>query len=157
MRSLRHPERSAAQDRSAITLAAVGDIMLGDHPLCVGFGAYSRFRSRPPLYPFENVRDELANADILFGNLECPLSEPERGTHDWTSLQMRGHPKHAEALAEAGFRVLSLANNHSMHHGPVPFIDTLRLLDQHGIATCGVNVDNHRVGIPRIVEAAGIT
>lgn len=141
---------------SPVEFAAVGDVTLGDHPLCVGFGAYSRFKNLPPIYPFQPALAELQSADVLFGNLECPLSAPAKSVGGWASMQMRGHPRHVEGLAAAGFRVLNLANNHSMHHGREPFRDTVRLLEAHGIVPCGVSSSHHRVGTLQIVHVKGI-
>ena len=153
-----HPRPPQVADESSrIKFSAVGDITLGDHPLCVGFGAYSKYKSLRPEFPFEHVLPELSSADVVFGNLECALSEHGLRPNDWGSLQMRGHPKHVEGLVKAGFRVLNLANNHSMHHGREPFLDTLRHLDDGGIATCGVSLDNHLVATPRLLHVADIT
>jgi poly-gamma-glutamate synthesis protein (capsule biosynthesis protein) len=143
-------------DSSQVEFAAVGDVTLGDHPLCVGFGAYSRFRHRSPIYPFQHALAELQSADVLFGNLECPLSDPASSDGSWASMQMRGHPRHVDGLTEAGFRVLNLANNHSMHHGREPFRDTVRLLEGRGIAPCGLSASDHRASTLQIVHAKGI-
>jgi poly-gamma-glutamate synthesis protein (capsule biosynthesis protein) len=143
-------------ENSPVEFAAVGDVTLGDHPLCVGFGAYSRFRSRPPIYPFQHALAELQSADVLFGNLECPFSDPALSDGSWASMQMRGDPRHVEGVRAAGFRVMNLANNHSMHHGRQPFLETVRLLEAHGIAPCGVSSSDHRVGTLQIVHVKGI-
>ena len=34
--------------KSSVAFGAVGDISLGDHPLCVGFGADSTFKKHKP-------------------------------------------------------------------------------------------------------------
>ena len=106
----------------------------------------------PPIYPFQRALAELQRADLLFGNLECPLAGPAPSDAGWAGQQMRGHAKHAEGLKTAGFRVLNLANNHSMHHGREPFLETVRLLEAHGIAPCGVGASDHRVSTPQIVD-----
>ncbi len=125
-------------DRRPVVLHAVGDITLGDHPLCTGFGTHSRTRRKPPAFPFEHVSDVLGGADLRFGNLECTLSERGLRPNDYHSVQMRGHAGYVAGLVDAGFHVLNVANNHSMQHGPGPFEDTLNMLGDAGIGVCGV-------------------
>jgi len=125
-------------DRRTAILHAVGDISLGDHPLCTGFGTHSRSRREPASFPFAHVKSLLAGADLRFGNLECTLSERGLQPKDFHSVQMRGHPAYVAGLVEAGFHVLNHANNHSMQHGPEPFLDTVRMLKQADIGVCGV-------------------
>lgn len=143
------PERSA-------TLHAVGDIAFGDHPLCTGFGTHSRLRGRGPGFAFERANAALAGADILFGNLECTLSHAGLKRGDLHSTQMRGQPGYLAGLAEAGFAVLNLANNHALQHGEDAFRDTVRMLGEAGIAACGVSAGDYRSAAPAIVERNGL-
>jgi gamma-polyglutamate biosynthesis protein CapA len=129
-------------DRRPVVLHAVGDIALGDHPLCTGFGTHSRSRRKPAAFPFEHVAAVLASADLRFGNLECTLSERGLRPHDYHSVQMRGHTGYVRGLVETGFHVLNVANNHSMQHGPEPFEDTVNMLRDAGISVCGVSQGN---------------
>ncbi|MEF9427103.1 MAG: CapA family protein [Candidatus Mariimomonas ferrooxydans] len=141
---------------SCIKFSAVGDISLGDHPLCIGFGAYSKFKAVPPIYPFEKVLAQLKKAELLFGNLECALSKENLKANDYDSSQMRGDSRHIKGLVEAGFKVLNFANNHCMQHGTEPFLETVRLLEEYNINYCGVNLENHLKGSPSIIELNGI-
>lgn len=138
--------------KARVSLAAVGDIALGDHPLCVGFGVYSKFKNLPPEYPFEHVLNEFSNSDIVFGNLECTLSCHGLRGDRLNSVQMRGHPRLVEGLVKAGFNMFNLANNHSMQHGREPFLETVKLLKDHNISFCGVNIEDHLIGRPSIIE-----
>ncbi len=137
-----------------VTLHAVGDIALGDHPLCTGFGTHSRMRREPPTFPFAHVQSLLAGADLRFGNLECTLSERGLKPNDYHSVQMRGQESYLAGLAGAGFEVLNHANNHSMQHGKEPFRETLRLLKNANIAVCGVAQGN--TSVPAIVTVKGL-
>jgi poly-gamma-glutamate synthesis protein (capsule biosynthesis protein) len=129
-------------DPRSVVLHAVGDIALGDHPLCTGFGTHSRSRQQPPTFPFQHVAEVLARADIRFGNLECTLSERGLRPNDYHSVQMRGHAEYVAGLAAADFKVVNVANNHSMQHGAEPFTDTVDMLRAAGIAVCGVRDGN---------------
>jgi gamma-polyglutamate biosynthesis protein CapA len=122
----------------AVRLHAVGDVSLGDHPLCVGFGTHSRCRLQVPGFAFEQSAEVLRDADIVFGNLECTISESGLRPGKLHSVQMRGHPAYVDGLSDAGFSVLNLANNHSMQHGEPAFQESVRLLSINGIAACGL-------------------
>ena len=141
-------------DRHSVVLHAVGDIALGDHPLCTGFGTHSRSRREPATFPFAHVMTTLATADLRFGNLECTLSERGLKRHDYHSVQMRGHAGYLAGLVDARFDVLNVANNHSMQHGPEPFSETLQMAKQAGIAICGVAQRN--ASLPAIVTVNGL-
>ena len=50
----------------SINLMAVGDIMLGDSSLCIGFGVGSKIRASGVTFPFLQVADVLRKGDIVF-------------------------------------------------------------------------------------------
>ena len=141
---------------SKVVFSAVGDVSIGDHPLCVGFGGYSNFMDKDVSFPFENVKRVFAESDLVFGNLECTLSSSNRRDDDYNSVQMRGHPRFCDGLTNAGFDVMNLANNHSMQHGKSAFRETVDLLTDHGIHTTGVNYDDHLTGLSTLVRKNGI-
>lgn len=141
---------------SSLMLRAVGDITLGDHPLCVGFGAHSRYQGRSAGFAFEHVRSTLADADIVFGNLECTLSTSGLRRRSLHSVQMRGWPRYAEDLQLAGFTVLNVANNHSLQHGRTAFLESVRLLREHGIAVCGLHDGRFKHAEPVFIERKGL-
>jgi hypothetical protein len=105
---------------TSVRLRAVGDILLW---------------TKNGRKPFERVEHELARKDMLFGNLETVLSE--------TGVQSRKRwinftpPDAGLHLKDAGFDVLSVANNHTLDLGREGFENTLDFLDQHGIAYVG--------------------
>lgn len=140
----------------AITLHAVGDITLGDHPLCTGFGAHSHCRSHEPGFAFQHARAALAGADILFGNLECTLSEIGLRRGDYHSMQMRGCPRYLDDLVGTEFTVVNVANNHAQQHGEQAFLESARLIRQRGIAVCGMRAGDHRHASPAIIERNGM-
>jgi len=139
-----------------VVLCAVGDIALGDHPLCTGFGTHSRNRLRSSGFPFQRVRASLRGADVVFGNLECTLSESGLRRNDYHSVQMRGWPAYVDGLKAAGFGVLNVANNHSLQHGAGPFVETVELLRGAGIGVCGVNPSDCTRCVPEVIEAKGL-
>ena len=112
-----------------LTLAAVGDINLGDGP-----GALmARHGYR---YPWLRVAPTLRAADIAFGNLECAVST--RGRPVPKQYNFRGRPRALRAVARfAGFDVLNLANNHSVDYGRLAFGDTMRHIRRLGMTPVG--------------------
>lgn len=136
----------------SLTFAAVGDVSLGDHPLCVGFGSHSKFKKLTADFPFARVQEEFNKYDLLFGNLECTLSEINKKSGDYHSIQMRGQENYINGLVNAGFDVMNMANNHALQHGEQPFKATVDILNSHNIKPCGVNYDNHLTGKPVIIN-----
>lgn len=140
-----------------VRFSAVGDVTLGDHPLCAGFGAYSRFRKEEPLFPFLKSLPVLQQAELLFGNLECSHSTVGLNQGDLRSLQMRGDPRHIPALVEVGFKVVNVANNHSMQHGDDVFLDSVSQLQAQGVVCCGLAADTLATSAkPAVVETNGL-
>ena len=118
-------------------LAAVGDVMLGDSALLLGRGVRSTCARNGVDFPFACVAPALRSADVAFCNLECVLSNVGLDPHSVLSLSMRGLPDSAAGLGRAGFRVVSLANNHAMDHGRAALMDTASRLVQQGILSVG--------------------
>jgi poly-gamma-glutamate capsule biosynthesis protein CapA/YwtB (metallophosphatase superfamily) len=106
-----------------------------------------------PGYPFSAIADDL-RADIIFGNLECPLSDRGRRLNNDTCY--RASPRFAEALARVGFRVVSFANNHAFDYGEVAFHDTLEALRTNGIAVVGAGASLGEARRPAILEVEGV-
>lgn len=115
-----------------LRLAAVGDIIMGDHPLYLGIGTGSRPRGGL----FDSVADVLRASDIALGNLEGPLLREKPGIR-WEERIFRGRCQDASLLREAGFNALSVANNHIMHHGMEGWVDTTAALEQASIVPVG--------------------
>jgi poly-gamma-glutamate synthesis protein (capsule biosynthesis protein) len=136
--------------QSTLTLALVGDVL----PMDV----------RDP-FRDTNVRGMLRSADIAFANLECPLSTrgtptPLKFNHKKRLLHrewvFRASPEAATSLSNAGFDVVSLANNHMMDYGSTALSDTLNALRENGIAYAGAGKNSTAARRPAIVERNGI-
>ena len=110
------------------TLILVGDIMLSR-------GVDITMRNRGYLYPFKNMAGITNSAEVTFGNLESPLStQGEKGDQIYS---LRGDPESVKGLVYAGFKVLSLANNHSYDYGRKALEETLEILKKNKIQTIG--------------------
>jgi len=125
-------------NKDTITISAVGDIMLGDHPHYVGMGIGSRLRKGRLLDPFRNVKTLLKESDIVLGNLETVLSKKSKLRNRFDRINMRGEPSSAKLLSEAGFNVISVANNHAMQHGVKSWYESIDHLRSVGIKVVGI-------------------
>ncbi len=85
--------------------------------------------------PFEYVARLLHTGDIVFGNLECVLCDT--GSEVEKEVTLRAVPARAEYLRQAGFDIVSVANNHVLDFGPTGLNQTLAVLHEQGICFVG--------------------
>ena len=101
-------------------------------------------------YPFLKIRDYLKSADLVFGNLETPITEgPEIPDFE---MVFRSNPGTEQALKEAGFSVLSLANNHTSNFGEQGLKDTFTYLTEAGIKYVGAGNNKQEANQPVYFE-----
>lgn len=126
----------------------VGDVMLSR-----GIGAIAK-KKNDDGYMFDFVRSKLITADVSFANLESPISD--QGKNVGSAYSFRAEPKMAETLAEAGFDVVSFANNHVGDYGPHALLDTLTRLDAAGVRHAGAGATFDAAHTPAIVDTRGL-
>lgn len=141
------PPPAPAPPPPEFDLVAVGDIMLD-------YLTTARLRRYDPAYPFAAIAPVLREGDLVFGNLECPLSE--RGAPAQKTYAFRAYPFAAEALAASGINVLSLANNHILDYGAAALEDTLALLEKNDIAYAGAGRSEEQARKGAFFEINGI-
>lgn len=146
----RPPELPAIRPRCSATFLVVGDIMLAR-----GVAAGMQ-RSRDPRRPFSGMRDVLHSAAFAFGNLESPFSASAQSSPSDNRLVFGAPSDALSGLIDAGFRILNLANNHALDHGPAGLRHTTRLLDENAIQHVGAGADPDQAWQPAIVTANGI-
>ena len=122
-------------DPTVITVAAVGDMMIGtDYPKNIlpdddGVGF------------FKDVTRILSSADVTFGNLEGTLldgGEPVKICKVPENCYLFRTPtRYAQYYKDAGFDVLSLANNHAYDFGEAGRDSSMKTLDAVGILHSG--------------------
>lgn len=138
-------------DPSSFDLLAVGDLQL--------------MTREPAADLFEHVTPDLSAAAITFGNCEWPYAEEAGDTHpveahinddfDLGDLFAPGSPESIRMMGRAGFDVMSVANNHTMHGGYRAFLRTMSLLEESNIKSVGGGVDISTARQPAIVEHEG--
>lgn len=145
------PTPGKSSNDEPLTIAAVGDIMLGSTSINDTF--------LPPndgADILKEVTPILSAADIAFGNLEGPLLEggktekcPPNSTR---CFAFRSPTRYGKLLKSAGFDVLSLANNHAADFGDFGRVSTRKVLDELGIKHAGSDKEQFAM---TIVESKG--
>jgi poly-gamma-glutamate synthesis protein (capsule biosynthesis protein) len=136
-------EKVSRKPSNEVVLAAVGDLALhGCYDACAREGRAGSVA--------DGVAPVLRDADVVFGNLECVLSDGGEPRPD--KLCLRGSPVYAGALRAAGFDVLSVANNHSFDFGPEGFDGMSQTLRQAEIASVGAGKDRTEARRPVELE-----
>ncbi len=167
------PLSKRSQTPEPVIIAAVGDIMLGSTSIDDTF--------LPPNDGRDMLNDVallLQSADIAFGNLEGPLidggettkcpqveppapvepvplempEQPVKPVKPIRCFAFRSPTRYAKHLKEAGFDILSLANNHALDFGDEGRISTRKALDEIGIAHAGSAKGKHAM---TVLEARG--
>ena len=130
------PTPKAAKNSEPITIAAGGDIMMGSP-----FPNETRMPPNDGADTFKAVASLFQNADIAFANLEGPMidgglsSKCGAGRSKCFAFRMPTH--YGKYLKEAGFDVLSVANNHASDFGDAGRATTRKTLDDLGIKHVG--------------------
>lgn len=125
-----------------VSITAVGDISLGGD-------VNNKLRD---FDPFEFIRDEVVNADISIGNLECVIGD--KGSPVQTYTHLRTDAKSTEFLKI--FKILSLANNHILDYGIEGMNETIDVLRRNHILTVGVGSNYQQAARPLIIERKSI-
>ncbi|MHC4103438.1 MAG: CapA family protein [Planctomycetota bacterium] len=102
-------------------------------------------------FPFEKIAPFMKKKDIVFVNLETPLSSHPRVRGFFNS-----DPNYAQAMKEAGIKIVSLANNHIFDAGEIGFLQTIVHLKDAGISYtgAGMNLEDARLG--KLIQSNGM-
>ncbi len=103
--------------------------------------------------PFSSVASILQSADVAVANLECAVGTG--GTPAKKAFTFLAPPAAAATLANAGFDVVNLANNHSLDFGAEVLTQTFAALDSAHVAHAGAGASEDDAHRPAIVEARG--
>ncbi len=121
---------------AAATISFVGDLMCYPSMHRV-FHTKNSYDFRPL---FVNVKSNLICSDLTIGNLETVVS---------TNAPLSGYPRfnapreYLVALTNAGFDLLSLANNHIYDLGPAGLLDTMAILTEYQLNYTGVSQNSN--------------
>ena len=144
------PVSVRAEAAQEFSMAAVGDIMLGGT-------AQPEMQKYGYDYPFAQTRQILRQAQIVFCNLEGPLTDGGVAEVEKQYLFRSPPDKVAPALARAGFNVASLANNQRLDYGFQGLEDTRTALEKAGIQPVGAGRNRAEARTPVYMKANGAT
>jgi hypothetical protein len=118
-----------------ISIAAVGDMMIGtDYP-------HNHLPDDDGVAFLADVAPVLSAADITFGNLEGVLmegGEPAKKCSNMNACYLfRSPPRYAQHYRDAGFDVMSLANNHARDFGEEGRDSSAAALSEVGVLASG--------------------
>ena len=131
-----------------VTLAAVGDVNLGD-------ATATTIAARGLTHPWTSVGPALRAADVAFANLECAIST--RGAPFPKQYAFRGSPAALRAMRDAaGIDVVDLANNHVGDYGTAALLDTVAWSRRLGMTAVGAGGSLAAASQPRVVERLGL-
>jgi poly-gamma-glutamate synthesis protein (capsule biosynthesis protein) len=115
-----------------ITIASVGDIMMHDSQIKsgdLGNGNYDYS------IMFKSIKPYIEKADFAIGNLETTLAGKEK---NYTGYPMFNSPEVlAKNIKDAGFDMVTTANNHSLDRKFYGVVKTIENLDKAGLLHTG--------------------
>lgn len=134
-----------------IILSFVGDVMTGsDYP------DKSYLPSNEGKDIFKSVENYFKNSDINFANLEGVIANTntQSSKRNKNSYSFRMPPYMANRIAEAGFNIVAVANNHSRDFGDKGYKQTQEYLKNAGIKIVGnilnaatiIEIKNKKIG-----------
>ncbi|MFA6252107.1 MAG: CapA family protein [Candidatus Paceibacterota bacterium] len=144
IKSLRAVSDSTVKE--SVKLIAVGDIMLSR-------AVNAKMVRHGDDYPFLKMKDYLGDGDIVFGNLESPIASGGPITNE--GMVFRARPGVEKSIKNAGFNVLSVANNHMGNQGQDGVESTIKALQSLNIKTVGAG-KGEEASKPAIMEKNGL-
>jgi poly-gamma-glutamate synthesis protein (capsule biosynthesis protein) len=131
---------------------SISILFAGDFAPCGGYESLA-IKKRGEI--FHTLIQYSTSADISFVNLETPLSIKGKPIKK-SGPHLRAHPDCIHALAEAGFNVVGLANNHSMDYGVEALEETLEVCNKAGLQSCGAGLNLKEAVKPLFIEKQGL-
>lgn len=143
-------EEPVPEEKRELRITAAGDIMLGR-------GVEYHIKRLNMSYgdAFEEIRDTMSAGDIVFGNLEIPMTQREHGLDPEGKIVLKSTPESVNGINYGGFNVLSLANNHIMDYYEEGLFETLEILDKNKIYHAGAGKNMEDARAPALMEKSG--
>ncbi|NVJ02403.1 CapA family protein [Myxococcus sp. AM009] len=103
---------------------------------------------------FGPIADVLRTADVGVVNLETPVTDNKKAVAK--ELLFNAPSAMVHALASAGVKVVSTANNHARDQHPAGILETLRHLEAAGIRHAGTGATKDAAWEPAFVDVRGV-
>lgn len=142
-------------------IIGVGDIMMGSD--------YPSPRMDPKINPGsdpadvigQEMKDLFKSADVVFGNFEGTLYTSDAGAkycrNPAVCYVFRSPLFHAKYLKDAGFTMLSNANNHARDFGEGGRTSTFNTLRAAGFVVSGADQDGRRIGVQTLDDGTKVS
>jgi cell wall-associated NlpC family hydrolase len=127
--------QESLEKKDIVSVIGTGDIMLGS-----SYPAKSKLPPNDGKDLLQNVKDTLRNADVTFGNLEGCILDKGGSPKPCKSgcYFFRMPERYVNHLLDAGFDVMNIANNHMGDFGEAGRTNTVRVLQESGLAYAGL-------------------
>ena len=109
------------------------------------------FDSKKNLAFSDEIVDDISNAKLVIGNLECPATNNKKPIMKCGPC-LRAETSDVMKLKDIGFDVLSLANNHILDYGEKGVEDTLNICKENEIKVVGVGKNCIDAAVPLVCE-----
>jgi poly-gamma-glutamate synthesis protein (capsule biosynthesis protein) len=133
---------------SIVNIAAVGDLMMSSWIIDV-------VNERGVDFPFDSTRRFIETADVAIANLEAPFTTSNERFED-KKYTFKVPPHFVKGIVNAGFDVVTMANNHIVDFGCKGLYDTISTLEKMGLYYCGAGADRQQACAPTIFEMNGV-
>ncbi|KAF6559358.1 CapA family protein [Paenibacillus sp. EKM202P] len=133
---------------SAVTLHFIGDVQFSGK-------VEQRLEQNGFDFPYQYLGSLFHKDDLTIANLETPVTTNGVGALNKTYVY-KSSPKALTAMAAAGVDAVNLANNHILDQGTSGLLDTLKYLDEKGIAHAGAGRNAKEAYAPHYFERNGI-
>jgi poly-gamma-glutamate capsule biosynthesis protein CapA/YwtB (metallophosphatase superfamily) len=138
--------------KKSAQLIAVGDIMMHLAQTQSGYNPQTKTYTFPTFFP--KVKPILSQGDWVIANLETPLAGSEA---KYTDYPMFNAPDAvADDIKNAGFNIISTANNHALDRGEIGVLNTIKNLQKRNLITLGTYASAEDKAKIRLVEKEGI-
>ena len=136
------PQMLDNDEKTALTISAVGDVTLGQDERFLYEGSFNQYYNLYGSgYFFSDVQKILSEDDLTIANLEGPLTEssekPDKSAQGNHAYFFKGNPYYTDILKDGSIEAVNLANNHSMDYWAKGSNDTVSTLDHAGITSFG--------------------
>lgn len=133
----------------------VSFVVFGDNLIHEPIYRYGLSQDESFGFLFENFRDEITRSDVAVINQETPLTD--------NPALYGGYPRFGtpvqvgQALADAGFDVVTCATNHALDRGAAGVNFTKAFLEDHGVICLGIQTEEEKDDVPyTIIKRNGI-
>lgn len=142
------PEGFQENKHEPITIIFAGDALFDN-------SVKETVRLKGPDYPFVFVKEEVEKADYAIVNLETSVTTTATKKDTSQRYNFKSDPISLQGIKNAGFDMVSLANNHALDYQIEGFIDTMNHLQDYELEFIGAGLDEKDAYRGKTIEIKG--